>query len=82
SLLKLCPPGRPHLWRKYLHAGLLAVRTTTSRATGYTPYYLLYGMHCLFPYDLTDRTWYTLDWHEVRSTEDLLALRITQLARR
>ncbi len=82
ALLKLCPPGRPHLWRKYLHAGLLAVRTTTSRATGYTPYYLLYGMHCLFPYDLTDHTWHTLDWDEVRSTEDLLSLRIAQLARR
>lgn len=58
------------------------MRTTVSRTTGYTPYYLLYGMHCLFPFDLTDRTWYTLDWHMVRTTEDLLTLRATQLARR
>ncbi len=81
AIIRLCPPGKPKAWRRYLHAGLLAVRTTVSRATGYTPYFLLYGMHCLFPFDLTDRTWYALDWDEVTSTEDLLTLRIAQLTR-
>ncbi|KAI0666177.1 hypothetical protein C8Q78DRAFT_985162 [Trametes maxima] len=39
-------------------------------------------MHCLFPFDLTDRTWYGLEWHKVATTEELLSLRIKQLARR
>ncbi|KAL1938197.1 hypothetical protein VTO73DRAFT_11841 [Trametes versicolor] len=73
---------RPHTWPDHLHAALLAKRTTTSRATGYTPYYLIYGMHCLFPFDIADRTWYGLDWHDVVSTEDLLTLRAKQLERR
>ncbi|KAI0645472.1 hypothetical protein C8Q79DRAFT_910580 [Trametes meyenii] len=29
-----------------------------------------------------DRTWYGLDWHKVATTEDLLSVRIKQLARR
>ena len=82
AILKCCAPGKEHQWHKYLPAALLAVRTTTSRATNCTPYFLTYGMHCLFPFDLTDRTWYCLDWHDATSTEDLLALRIKQLARR
>ncbi|OJT10001.1 Retrovirus-related Pol polyprotein from transposon 17.6 [Trametes pubescens] len=85
TLARIClrmAGDKPHEWSKYLHSALLAMRTTVSRTTGYTPYYLLYGMHCLYPFDLTDRTWYTLDWHKVRSTEDLLTLRATQLARR
>ncbi|KAL1936883.1 hypothetical protein VTO73DRAFT_5130 [Trametes versicolor] len=85
TLARIClrmAGDKPHEWAKYLHSALLAMRTTVSRMTGYTPYYLLYGMHCLFPFDLADRTWYTLDWHKVRSTEDLLTLRATQLARR
>ncbi len=73
---------RPTTWHRHLHSALLATRTTTSRSTGYTPYYLIYGMHCLFPFDIADRTWYGLDWHDVASTEDLLALRAKQLERR
>ncbi|PIL28590.1 hypothetical protein GSI_08631 [Ganoderma sinense ZZ0214-1] len=82
AILKCCPAGKVSQWHKYLPAALLAVRTTTSRATNCTPYFLTYGMHCLFPFDIADRTWYCLDWHNVNSTEDLLALRIKQLARR
>ena len=82
AILKCCPPNRISQWDKYLPAALLAVRTTTSRATNCTPYFLVYGMNCLFPFDLTDRTWHYLDWHKVQLTEDLLALRIMQLARR
>ncbi len=81
AILKTCG-DKPHQWPKYLNAALLAVRTTTSRATGYTPYFLIYGVHCLFPFDVADRSWFVLDWHEVKSTEDLLSLRMKQLARR
>jgi hypothetical protein len=49
---------------------------------GYTPYYLLYGQHLLMPYNVKDRTFQLLDWPSVKSTEDLLALRILQLTKR
>jgi hypothetical protein len=49
---------------------------------GYTPYYLLHGQHPLMPYDVKDCTFHSLDWPSVKSTEDLLALRILQLSKR
>ncbi|TFY52589.1 hypothetical protein EVJ58_g9929 [Rhodofomes roseus] len=73
---------KPQRWPRHLGAALLAIRTTVSRATGFTPYFLLYGKHCLFPFDLTDRTWYRLAWDEVKTTEDLLAIRVQQIERR
>lgn len=69
-------------WPLFLHAGLHAVRVTVNRMTGFTPYYLLYGKHALLPFDLEDRTWHTLDWEGVRSTEDLLTVRLQQIARK
>ena len=81
SILKCCG-NRPQDWPLYLHAALWAQRTTVSRATGYTPYFLTYGQEHLFPFDITDRTWFLLDWDKVQTTEDLLAVRMKQLARR
>ena len=69
-------------WPLYVHAGLLAMRCTVCRMTGYTPYFLLYGRHPILAFDITDQTWETLDWHTVHSTEDLIAIRIQQILRR
>lgn len=38
--------------------------------------------HHLMPYDIADRTWFTLDWDKVHNTEDLLAIRTQQIARK
>ena len=39
-----CACGKDaHRWPLYLHAGLWAMRCSTSRVTGYPPYFLLYG---------------------------------------
>ena len=69
-------------WPLYVHAGLWAMRCSTSRVTGYPPYFLLYGRRPFFAFDFADKTWDTLDWHSVTSTEDLLALRMQQILRR
>lgn len=69
-------------WPKYLHAVLFAMRVTVSRATGFSPYYLLYSTHPIFSFDLTEITWQTLDWHMVHTHEELIALRALQLYRR
>jgi len=68
-------------WPLYVHAGLWAMCCSTSRVTGYTPYFLLYSQHPFFAFDFADRTWETLGWHKVASTEDLLALRMQQILR-
>ena len=49
---------------------------------GYTPYFLLYGLHPLFAFDIADRTWDSLNWHAVASTEDLLVMCMQQIIRR
>ncbi|KAJ3991047.1 hypothetical protein F5050DRAFT_1540870, partial [Lentinula boryana] len=67
---------------RYIHAVLFAMRVTVSRATGFSPYYLLYGTHPVFSFDITEITWQTLDWHTVRTHEDLLAIRALQISRR
>jgi hypothetical protein len=69
-------------WPRYLQAVLFAVRVTVSRATGFSPYYLLYGVHPVFSFDMSEINWQTLDWHTVRSHEDLLAIRVLQISRR
>jgi hypothetical protein len=69
-------------WPKFLRAVLFAMRVTTSRATGFSPYYLLYGVHPVFAYDIAEITWQTLDWHKVRTHEELLAVRALQLSQR
>ena len=78
SILQACGK-ETHCWPLYVHAGLWAMRCSTSRVTGYTPYFLLYGQHPFFAFDLADRTWDTLDWHKVAATEDLLAMRMQQI---
>ena len=81
SILRACGKDT-HRWPLYVHAGLWAMRCSTSRVTGYTPYFLLYGQRPFFAFDLADRTWDTLDWHTIASTEDLLAIRMQQILRR
>lgn len=80
AILQSCG-DRPQDWPLYLHAALWAVRTMISRATGYTLYFLTYGQHTLFPFDVSDRTWFFLNWDKVKSTEDLITIRMQQLAR-
>ncbi len=69
-------------WPSLLHPALFAIRITTSRATGFAPYFLLYGVHPVLSFDLSELTWQTLDWHLVSTTTELLALRTLQLERR
>jgi len=81
SLFIACQ-GHTSRWSRYFYACMWADRVTTRRTTGHTPYYLLYGKHHVFPFDITDASWYTLNWHSINTTEELLAVRAIQLAHR
>ncbi len=80
-LFKLTGNAKGH-WPQHLHAVLFAMRTTTSRATGFSPFYLLYGQHPVFSFDAEEITWQTLDWDAVRTHEDLIEIRARQIQRR
>lgn len=69
-------------WPQYVHPVLFAMRTTASRATGFSPFYLLYGQHPVFSFDIEEITWQTLDWDQVHSHDDLVAMRARQIQRR
>src|SRR6202165_2412562 len=79
SIWRLCGKKKHH-WCQYFHAALWADRVTTKRTTGFSPYFLLYGRPHLFPFNITDKSWYMLDWHKIQTTEDLLTIRTKQLA--
>jgi hypothetical protein len=68
-------------WPKYLHTVLFAVRVTVSWATGFSPYYLLYGVHPVFCFDMAEITWQTPDRDNVRTHEELLAICALQINR-
>lgn len=69
-------------WPQYVPAILFTMRMTVSHATGYSPFYLLYGQQPVFSFDAEEITWQTLDWDEVRSHEELVAMRARQILRR
>ncbi|CAH7675541.1 hypothetical protein PPACK8108_LOCUS10558, partial [Phakopsora pachyrhizi] len=50
--------------------------------TGYSPYELMFGQPAVLPVDVEMETYLGIDWEEVRTTEELLAGRMDQLARK
>ena len=72
--------GNTTKWPEILPLAIWADQVTMKRMTGSSPYYLLYGQQPLFPFDFMDRSWHTLDWVDVNSTKDLLAIHTKQLS--
>jgi len=81
SLFKACKRDKSK-WPLYLPSALWAIRTTTSRTTGYSPYFMIYGIHYVFSCDLDDATWQILEWDKVQDTPSLIGIRAQQIARR
>ena len=81
ALLKSCE-GHPNKWPDYVSHAFFADRITVRRQTGYSPYYLLFGVDPVLPFDLTEATFMVEGFTSEMSTEDLLALRIRQLQKR
>jgi len=80
ALVKACK-GDLSKWPQYLQAAIFADRITTRRATGYSPFYLLHGVHPFLPCDLAEATFLCPRFQPGMSTTDLLAARTRQLAK-
>jgi hypothetical protein len=63
----------------WFHAALWADRVTVKRSTGFTPYQLMFGHHCILPVELNHESWYSLSWKSDMTTEQLLENRIHQI---
>lgn len=68
-------------WPDHVSTVLWAIRSTISRVTGYTPAFLLYGQNLLFPFDITHRTLYCIDWVGIRSHQEAILARAQMISR-
>lgn len=78
AIVKSCE-NQINKWPEKVQAAFFADRVTTSRSTGFSPFYLLHGVHPVMPFDLTEATFLVQGFHANMKSEDLLALRIRQL---
>lgn len=80
ALVKLCK-GNLSQWPLMVPAACYADRITIRRATGFSPFYLLHGVHPFLPCDLADATFMVTDFKPGMTDEELLAARIRQVLR-
>ena len=73
--------GNISKWPSLLRAALHADRITIRRATGFSPYYLLHGVHPLLPCDLAEATFMVPRLKESMTDTGLLIARIRQIAK-
>jgi hypothetical protein len=78
ALARMTKGGKGN-WVKTLPAVLLADRTTVHGPTGKTPFFIEYGREAILPIELRYPTWRVLDWENVKSRADLIAVRARQL---
>lgn len=81
SLSKYCQ-GFPEQWPQYLSLALWADRIAVRRTTGYSAFRLMYGQECVLPVEMSEASWSTVNWFQVRTREDLIIARMTQLDER
>ena len=81
AIMKTCK-GDERKWRQVLPQVLWAERVTIRKSTGYSPYYLAHGVHPLLPFDILEATYLAPTQDFGITTEDLIALRAQQLAKR
>jgi len=78
AIVKACD-GNISKWLNLVHHAFFADRVTVRRATGFSPYFLLYGTDPILSLDLFEATYLTPGIEDIKTTSDLLALRIHQL---
>ena len=80
ALIRMCGKNISK-WPSLLPAAIFADRITTRRATGFSPYYLLHGVHPLLPCDLAEATFMVPRLTDQMTDTDLIAARTRQIAK-
>jgi hypothetical protein len=78
SLMKACG-DKPESWAPQVPLAFFADKVTISRVTGFSPFYMLHGVHPVLPFNFTEATFMTQGYHKGISSSKLLSLRIHQL---
>jgi hypothetical protein len=81
AIVKSCE-GNISQWPSKVHHAFFADKCVTRKSTGFSPYYLLYGVDPVLPFDFTEATFLVQGFYSGMSTVELLALRIRQLEKR
>jgi len=81
AIVKTCR-GAISKWREVLPHVLWAERVTIRKSTGFSPYYMAHGVHPLVPFDIIEATHLSPAQDFGMSTEELVALRASQLMKR
>ena len=81
AIMKTCR-GKESKWREVLPQVFWAERVTIRKSTGYSPYFIAHGIHPLLPFDILEATYLAPTQNFGISTEELIAIRANQLARR
>jgi len=81
AIIKTCG-GSASKWREVLPQVFWAERVTVRGSTGYSPYYMAHGTHPLLPFDILEATYLAPAQDFGISTEELVATRTRQLAKR
>ena len=81
AVMKTCK-GNESRWREVLPQVFWAERVTIRKSTGYSPYYMVHGVHPLLPFDILEATYLSPVQDFGVSTEELVATRARQLAKR
>ncbi|MBW0578477.1 hypothetical protein O181_118192 [Austropuccinia psidii MF-1] len=79
ALMKMCGQNGSK-WKEYLPLVTMADRISSKRTTGYSPFELQFGQKEVLPIDIEAKTYLSIKWHKVQSTEDLLEERAEQLS--
>lgn len=81
AIMKTCD-GDESKWPSVLPQVFWAERVTIRKSTGYSPYYMAHGVHPLLPFDIVEATYLAPTQDFGISTEELVAIRARQLAKR
>ena len=81
AILKSCE-HRTANWQEFVPHAFFADKVTVRRATGFSPFRLLFGTDPVLPFDLTEASFLVDGFYSGMSSADLLANRIRQLQKK
>ena len=82
SMLKKIINDESIKWMNNLKKAIFIDRCSIRASYGLTPFYLVYGWDPVFPFEVETPIWRLINWNEIKSTPELIALRIRILQRK